>query len=128
MKIINETPRKMLRYLMFSHKNKIQLMEPVLGEQQDKDVINFYESMPDFTSWDDFETKWDIGMGDDMVAKVNRKEKWFLTDAGKDEIVFRPEDYWEKEAVRRGISTHALFTMEAHQRGVDIKEFFELIF
>ena len=127
MKIVKETPRKILRYLMFRRKNNIK-GKYVISETSDKDIIDFFEQQKGFTSWDEFEIKWDIGIGDDIVAQSNRQEKWFLFEKDKTEIVSRPKDYWEKEAVRKGTSTHALFLQECRYRGISMGEFFKLFF
>ncbi len=128
MKIVKDTPRKIIRYLMFAKKNGIVLDKPILSKKKDADIIKFYESKKEFTSWNDFETKWDIGIGDDDIAKSNRQEKWFLFNKSKEDIVARPNDYWEKEAVRKKTSTHALFLQECHHRGFSMDEFFKLFF
>ena len=126
MKIINDTPRKILRYLMFSKKNKVKLEKPIISKKIDSDIIKYFEKQPNFTNWDEFEIKWDIGIGDDLIAQSNRKEKWFLFDEHKSKIIFRPENYWEKEAERRNTSTHALFIQECHHRGLTMDEFFNI--
>ena len=128
MKTIKETPRKILRYLMFTKKNGVKLKKPILGKNKDADVIKFFENCKGFTSWSDFETKWDIGIGNDEVAKSNRQDKWFLFKNDKTEIVSRPKDYWEKEAARKNTSTHSLFLQECHHRGISMDEFFKLFF
>lgn len=128
MKIIDESRRKILRYLMFAKKNGVKLETPILGKTKDKEVIKFFEKQKGFTNWDEFETKWDIGIGDDMVAQSNRQEKWFLFGKDKSQIVKRPENYWEKEAERRKTSTHALFLQECHHRGITMDEFFKTFF
>lgn len=128
MQIIKDTPRKLIRYLMFNKKRGAKPDNPVVSRNKDREILNFFESQENFTSWDDFETLWDIGMGDDAVAQSNRLEKWFLFDKSKEDIVFRPNDYWEKEAIRQNTSTHALFTKEAQQRGIPLAEFFTLFF
>ena len=128
MKTVKEAKRKTLRYLMFCKKNGTKLDNPILGKKKDADVVKFFEKQEGFTSWKDFETKWDIGIGDDLVTKSNRKEKWFLFDADKTTIVFRPKDYWEKEALRKGVSVHTLYTQEHRQRGITLEQFFKLFF
>lgn len=113
---------------MFAKKNGVKHKKPILSKKKDSDVIKYFEGLHEFTSWEHFEVKWDVGMGDDIVAKANRLEKWFLGDKDKSEIVFRPDDYWEKEAERRNTSTNVLFMQECHHRGIELDEFFKLFF
>lgn len=128
MKIINETPRKILRYLMFAKKNNIKLEKAIVGKKEDKDIIKYFENLPNFSGWDSFETRWDIGIGEDIIAQSNRKEKWFLFGKDKSEIIKRPTDYWEEEAKRRNTSTHTLFLQECHNRNITMEEFFKIFF
>lgn len=128
MKIINETPRKIIRYLLFTKKNKIKLEKPILGKKKDSEIIKFFEKKKEFTNWEDFETRWDVGIGDDIVAQSNRQEKWFLFNKKKTDIVKRPDNYWEKEAERRKTSTHALYLQECHHRGLSMDDFFKIFF
>lgn len=128
MKTIKETPRKVLRYLMFAKKNNVKLNKPILNAKADKEIIKYFEKQKGFTTWDDFEVKWDIGIGDDVIAQANREEKWFLFDKAKDQIVKRPKNYWEKEAERCKTSTHALFLKECHHRDITMDQFFKLFF
>ncbi len=128
MKTIKETPRKLLRYLMFAKKNGVKLENPIVSIKKDKQIISYFEKHENFTNWNDFDIKWDIGMGDDIVAQSNRAEKWFLFNKGKEEIIKRPDDYWEKEAVNKNTSTHNLFILECKKRGITMEEFFKLFF
>ena len=125
MQIIKDTPRKIIRYLMFVKKNNISLPSPIIGEEEDLAVIEYFEGLDDFTCWDDFETRWDIGMKGDVVAITNRKEKWFLFDNEKHEIVFRPSNYWDKESSRLGVSTMTVTESERNLRGLTRDEFYE---
>jgi len=127
MKIIKENRRKIIRYLLFTKKNNTY-DKPVISKKEDKKVLDYYENHENFTKWGDFETKWDIGIDDDPVAKANRKEKWFLQGKGKLDIVKRPQDYWEKEALRRKISTHSLYMQECQLRELTIEQFYKIFF
>lgn len=113
---------------MFAKKNGVKLKKPIISKKKDAEVIKFFEKREGFTSWSDFETRWDIGFGDDVVAQANREEKWFLSGKDKTEIVPRPDNYWEKEAARKNTSTHDLFSQECHQRGITMPDFFNLFF
>ena len=128
MKIIKDTPRKILRYLMFAKKNNIKHKKPIVSKKKDLDIIKYFEKQKEFTSWDEFETKWDIGIGDDVVAQSNREEKWFLFGKDKTKIVKRPKNYWDKEAKRKKTSTHALFLQESSHRNITMDEFFKIFF
>ena len=128
MKTIKETTRKKVRYLLFTKKRGTSPANPVVGEVEDKEIIEYFETHENFTSWEGFETLWDIGMGNDLTAKARRKNKWFLAEHEKYDIVLRPLDYWEKEAQRRGVTAQDVMKWECHERGISLKEFFELFF
>lgn len=128
MQTIKSTRRKVIRYLMFCKKAGNKPESPLVSRSKDKEILNFYENQDDFLGWDKFETHWDIGISDDVVAKANRPEKWFLAEKDKTQIVKRPDDYWEKEARRLNISTHALYELECRKRGIEMMEFFDIFF
>ena len=113
---------------MFTKRDGIELKNPVISKKMDAKILKYYEKHKNFTSWDDFEKKWDIGFGDDLVAKANRKEKWFLNDFDKTDIIFRPQDYWDKEADRRGVTRHHLLQQEAQMRGMSLEELYKTYF
>lgn len=113
---------------MFNKKNNITIEKPIVGEKEDKEILKFFEKQKDFLGWDNFETLWDIGMGNDLVAQSNREEKWFLFNEPKTKVVKRPSDFWEKEALRLNISTHALFLQESQKRGIKMNDFFKIFF
>ena len=128
MQIIKDTPRKILRYLMFCKKNKVKLDRPIVSKKADVSIISYYESRDNFPGWKYFDVTWDIGMSDDIVARATRVNKWFLFKHSKIKIVLRPANYWDKEAERRKISKEMLITQECVMRGIDRKQFNQLFF
>ncbi len=134
-KNIEIIPRKILRASMFNKRDggsglltKETLSIYGVSEKQNKSIIPFFESKKTFTDWKGFEVKWDIGFGDAVISEENRKEKWFLKNKGKSEIVKRPKNYWEKEAERLNVSTHELYKKQSKMEGLTMNEFLNKYF
>lgn len=99
MKTIKETPRKLIRYILFRERDGVK-GKTVLPKKKINEILSHYKKQKGFTSFQEFEKVWDIGIDDDIVAKANRPEKWFLYGKGKDALVVRPTNFKEIESLR----------------------------
>lgn len=81
-KLLQETDRRLIRYIMFYIKSELPISDLPVGQHNVwKDVKTYYESLEDFTDWKDFSVKWDIGTDNSTVLHnwedPSRAKNWF---------------------------------------------------